>query len=95
MLATNDPYEVVWELLQNGTPIAEATTGELFAVGASSRWAGGPLLTAVNVTASAGDVFSGRLSCTGANGSQMEMFRSPLGINAGQNHITIRGGYLL
>lgn len=95
MLGANEPYTVTWEILQNDSVIASESVGPLVVEGASNLWTGGPIVTAANITCSAGDLISGRLTCTGANGGAMEFFRSPWGINAGQNILNINGGYLL
>lgn len=91
-LGVNEPYTVTWDILQNGSVIASESVGPILVAGASALWTGGPTVTIGNVTCSAGDIISGRITCSPV---AMEMFRSPHGINAGQNHITIRGGYLL
>ncbi len=96
MLAVNDPYTVTWEILHNGVAIAEEhVIVSIPPPGASGAWSGGPVVTANNITCAVGDIIAGRISCIGANGSAMEMFRSPLGINAGQNFLNINGGYFL
>lgn len=87
-LGANEPYTVTWEILVNGSVVA-SESDVVTVDGASNLWTGGPTVIAENVAVSTGDVLSGRLSCSPV---AMEMFRTPLGINSGQNYLEIRGG---
>lgn len=88
-LGANDPYTVTFELCKNGTAI-ESWSQVVTVDGASNAWSARPRLEARDVSVSASDVISGRLSCIGANGQAMEMFRSPIGVDPGV--LLIRGG---
>lgn len=85
------PYTITWDLMQNDVVLA--TISEQFTPDGNSQvYGGGPFVIAYDVPVTSGDVLSGRLSCIGSTGAAMPFFRTPLGVNAGQNYLWIEGG---
>lgn len=89
-LGANEPYTVTFELTINGVAI-ETFTEDVLVDGASNLYVRYVSLQSDDVAVSNGDILAARVSCTGANGQAMEMFRVPHGIDPGG--LSIQGGY--